>query len=404
MKEIKIIFDNHYLIFEVNEDSTKKYYKEKFDSEYLEALLRQYLSKLYKKTNFHLSNSFIKQISKLKFNSNAIVTLREDFSWFKDFNSDIWKNIKVNAENISTINIEKKEDKDTSSKIKYLKDFSEHDMDNDKTHFDLALELISYQKFEEAIDELRECVRIKPNKKEYYFHLAKTYELLKKYDLAILEYKEAINLDEDYWEAFWGLGNTLSENGRLNDAILCYHSAIAIEPEKEEIYLSLGKVYNKLELYNEAIYTFENLLALNPNDIEAKLELEKAFKIKKKVQSAELNNLGIDYAQKNKFDKAIEKFQKAMLINPEDIEIKYNLAYAFYKKGALVQASFEFKSLLERHPELFEIHLTLGDIYEEQGQAKLAIEQYTNFVKLCGKDERKKDIENKISILKQKLA
>ena len=51
MKEIKIIFDNDYLIFEVNENSTKNYYKEKFEISHIEILLRQYLGNLYNKTN-----------------------------------------------------------------------------------------------------------------------------------------------------------------------------------------------------------------------------------------------------------------------------------------------------------------------------------------------------------------
>jgi tetratricopeptide (TPR) repeat protein len=64
--------------------------------------------------------------------------------------------------------------------------------------------------------------------------------------------------------------------------------------------------------YNEAIQCYDKALEINPRDAKA------------------WNNKGLAYADMNKYNEAIQCYDKALEINPRDAEAWYNkgLAYA----------------------------------------------------------------------------
>lgn len=396
MKELKIIFNNSNLELELKDSTNKQYYREKYIPENINQNIHNYLSVLYNSKNFKIGNGITKALQKLPFNKNTILKINQNGIWSKYTNEIDYLNLKKEVENkLYNSNRDFSTEKELEPLYQKIKDFP----NNDFYYYDLSSLLMQRGDFQEASDHLREAIAIKEDNYLYYYALGECYKNLGKLDLALLEYKSAIRLNETHDMSLFSLATISEDIGKLNSAIEYYHKVLINNPSFIEAYLRLGKLYCKLDYFDEAIYTFEELLFIDPENKTALEGIQESEKIKKKVKSTELNNLGIAYAEKNKFDKAIEKFSIALELLPEDIEIKYNLAYAHFKNESLIQSSLIFREILRDNPQMINIHINLAEIYLKQNQKKFAIEEYENYLKLSKDALKKSEIEKIISSL-----
>lgn len=74
-------------------------------------------------------------------------------------------------------------------------------------------------------------------------------------------------------------GNALYQKGNYNEAIAAYQSVLNNKKESAEIYFNLANCYYKLNKVAPAIYNYEKALVLNPNDSEIKNNLKFAQKL-----------------------------------------------------------------------------------------------------------------------------
>ena len=89
-----------------------------------------------------------------------------------------------------------------------------------------------------------------------------------------------------------------TKQGLFDKAIELYKKALDINPEDIETHLSLAKTYNYNKQYQLAIPHLEKYVDSKPDDIE------------------NITLLGECYKKAGKFSKAIEKFNKALLVEP----------------------------------------------------------------------------------------
>ena len=82
------------------------------------------------------------------------------------------------------------------------------------------------------------------------------------------------------------------------------------------------------------------------------------------------------------FDEAIEVFKKALTLSPKNHEARYNLAFAYNKKGLYDDAVVTCQKLLELDPGNGNAHFLLGDTYNKLGKFKEANEEYDLYKKL----------------------
>ncbi|MCB9265219.1 MAG: tetratricopeptide repeat protein [Lewinellaceae bacterium] len=100
----------------------------------------------------------------------------------------------------------------------------------------------------QAIQHLKEALRIHPAYKNAYLLLGNAYNYLQQYENAIEAYKNALALDPDYSEARRNLGITYKDAGKyfgeqkrdLNQAILYLNQAREILPNEYEVLRLLG--------------------------------------------------------------------------------------------------------------------------------------------------------------------
>jgi len=109
-------------------------------------------------------------------------------------------------------------------------------------------------------------------------------------------------------------GNKEFEQSDFENSEVSYRKAVDLEEEKtHEPSFNVGDALYKQEKYEDAIKQFESIA-----DVE----------ISKEEKAKIYHNLGNSLLQSNKFKESIEAYKKALRNNPNDLETKYNLAYA----------------------------------------------------------------------------
>lgn len=237
-----------------------------------------------------------------------------------------------------------------------------------------AANLIKSQHYSEALPVLQSILILDPNNEEALYGIGITFAQFKRYPEAINAYNRALKINQNNSNLWNYKGIALFELGKYSEAIDSFTQALGISPNdanieknKEFAFKKLieqneqnclkksneslvhewnekGTVLCKLEKYSEAINAFDQALLLYPNDETLKNNKEFAFKkfieqneqnrLKKSNESLALdwNEKGIEYFKQEKYAEAITAFDLALKITPNDGTIKNNKDEANKKK------------------------------------------------------------------------
>ncbi len=108
----------------------------------------------------------------------------------------------------------------------------------------------------------------------------------------------------------------------------------------------------------DAIAHFQKALEINPNDVEANI------------------NLGSALLQKGNVDEAIAHYQKTLQINPNNVEAHNNLGNALLQKGNVDEAIAHYQRALQIKPDSAEAHNNLGLALLQKGDVNEAIAHF----------------------------
>jgi Tfp pilus assembly protein PilF len=94
-------------------------------------------------------------------------------------------------------------------------------------HHDLALEALRNQRYQEAVREYDEALKLQPDFPEAYLGRGLAYEFgFGRLDEAERDYRKALSLKKDYPEARNNLGQLLAKAGRLEEAVAEFDKAL----------------------------------------------------------------------------------------------------------------------------------------------------------------------------------
>ncbi|MBI4489639.1 MAG: tetratricopeptide repeat protein [Deltaproteobacteria bacterium] len=91
---------------------------------------------------------------------------------------------------------------------------------------------------------------------------------------------------------------------------------------------------------------------------------------------ASYSNLGNAFAKQGKIHEAIESYQQALGIQPDDAVAHYNLANLLAEQGRLEEAKRHYEESIGIHPDFAEAHNNLGDVLLRQDELKGAIQEF----------------------------
>src|SRR5205814_152885 len=86
-------------------------------------------------------------------------------------------------------------------------------------------------------------------------------------------------------------------------------------------------------------------------------------------QAQAYNNLGVIYRDvEQKYGTAADNFQRALKVNPDYLEARYNLAKTYWRLKKPAEARKEYEMLLAVNPNLADPHHDLGLMSLEDGE------------------------------------
>lgn len=160
---------------------------------------------------------------------------------------------------------------------------------------------------------------------------------------------------------------TMSRNYEWKDPVLFYEGIIRHSPASFLAQNNLGVAYVKLGRYDEAVERFQEALALKPGRVEANSNLadvhfrmgdyEKSLEYYRTVEkivpahkAAEIqNNIGIVYQAYGQTEKALERFQLALRLDPGLSYVHFNIAKILFADGRVEKAVDE---IIRSFPEI----------------------------------------------------
>lgn len=138
--------------------------------------------------------------------------------------------------------------------------------------------------------------------------LGVVYESQGRYDEAIREYSEALRIRPNNIEARTNLGVVYDKTGRFSEAEREYKAALNIDARFPEIYYNLGLLYLGQNRFGEALQAFATVITLNPRSADAH------------------NNIAMLYQRQGRMDEAREHLVEALRLDPENVLYRRNLS------------------------------------------------------------------------------
>ena len=253
-------------------------------------------------------------------------------------------------------------------------------------------------KLEEAISFYRQAIAIEPNSSVHY-NLGIAFHHQGNLPGAFTHYQEAIALNPDDIQVRYNLAFLLQQQGLLELAINNYQQVINLSSPKDLIkvkaYSNWGGILIGQGKFNEAIEIFEKAIALQPEDATLYNNLGQAL--------LEAGNL-----EAGKIERAIATYNQALKLQPELIVVRHNLGKAYQKKGLHSEAIAYFQEVIERQPNNIFANSDCGYSFMEEGKLLEAMASFQKVIKnnpfVDGYCEKAKELTGEDQLEKAKIA
>jgi len=257
-------------------------------------------------------------------------------------------------------------------------------------------------RYEDAIMEFKQALKLNPVNYEAAIELAIAYEEGGEFEKAEEAYKEAIKLRRDYWAGYVTLGYFYYYQGRYQEAEKNFRKATELSPGNILGYNNLGGAYFKLGKEDLAAAMFEKSNSIKPNPYACSnlsniyyYQGRYADAMNMSEQAINLGNTdwiiwgnladcyqytpGYSKKAAEAYQTAIQLARKELAVNPNDAEIRSSLAVYNAKSGSQQKALAEISEALKKNPNDVPILLKSVLVFEitnERSQALQALEKY----------------------------
>lgn len=206
--------------------------------------------------------------------------------------------------------------------------------------------------------------------------LKKAKDAFNKNDLktASLFLNEVIEQNPNATEAYFYLANVFHVRGELGKAIKAFQRVLELDPNHTDAAISLSVIFNDIGKYEEAKAIFEKANNQVKNTQHQGLSdphLNKKFSLKH-YELAEM------YLSFGRADEALFEYNKAITLDPDNLEIRIKVAKAYTKKGFVSKAFEELKRLKNEQPGYMPARIALGLLYYGNGNIIEAQAEWQN--------------------------
>ena len=222
----------------------------------------------------------------------------------------------------------------------------------------LAWTYFDQGKFDKALAEFREIVRLAPNDGPAHFGLAKSLGAAGFPDQAMAEYNVALSLLGNDIKTRIEIGTIFKDLGKRDQAELVYREAIRRESGNVPARQRLAELLKETGKRDLAAAEYREMVRLSPANLPAHLDL--ADKLREAGDG----------------ESAIALCRAVAELEPGNERAHYSLALALRDSGQTDQAIIEYRAAIRCNPHNLNTHFGLAPLLEERGDLEGAIVEY----------------------------
>ena len=235
-------------------------------------------------------------------------------------------------------------------------------------HYNLAVQLHQQGRFEQAIAEYDQAIRIDPRLAVAYVNRGGAFNELGEYHKAVRDETQAILLDSKLAAAYDIRGLAYYSLGQYWLAIQDLTEAIRLEPQLTGAYINRALAYANLGQTDRAIQDYDEAIRLEPRPALAYNNRGSAFHILSQYQRAledyteairfapELalayHNRGLAYMSLGQADRAIQDLSEAIRLDPQLAPAYHNRALAYMSLDQRQRAAADLGEVARLNPVL----------------------------------------------------
>jgi len=207
-------------------------------------------------------------------------------------------------------------------------------------------------------------------------------ELLEDPKGAEVNYMSALNLDASFFWGWHSLGELFIKQGELLDGLRCIHRARALMPMEPTCYFTLAELFSEQGHLEMALAEMHKLVLLSPDASTLAEAYSLMGEIRKDMGdtetaisyfalSAETNPedanpwaaMGDLAREEERWEDALRCYREALARNPEAADVHVQLGYVLLQVGQAQQAETSFLAGLEADPSEYSAYLGLSECY-----------------------------------------
>ena len=249
---------------------------------------------------------------------------------------------------------------------------------NDRVLVSLGNDLLSREKYEEAIEMYRKASVLSPGYFAPYYGLATAMMKQGRFEEALTYANEAVRIDEIYIEANLLRGLILTKLRRLDEAAESFRRCLQIRPNDPEANFNLACIYDQNRQDADAERHYLAALRMDPEHVDASKQLADLYIRNGKPEQAivwyqkhlrlaepnaqELNRLATALSQVNRLSEAVTYYEQAIRLSPNQVPVRFNLGNTLARLGRKAEAVSAYREALRIDPSFQPAKDALGRI------------------------------------------
>jgi len=212
----------------------------------------------------------------------------------------------------------------------------------------------------------QKLAKAKEKDPQYQYNLGLFYLNGNSLDEAVKYFEKSLSLNPRFFLSWNALGLARSMKGDMPGAIAGFQKCLEINPQFSEAHNNLGTIYQEMKMLDQAEQEFRKAMA-NPSYASLELphynlarlyftmdriddayaEVQSALQIKSRFAMAH-NLKGLILEKKGRLEEAVDSYEEAYKLVPDDVNFGFNLGLAYYTNGELESAAAIFEKISPR--------------------------------------------------------
>jgi len=200
-------------------------------------------------------------------------------------------------------------------------------------------------KYDEALVEINNALKIKPDNQNYLEILANIYIARKDFAKAVYTYEKILAQNSTYTYGLYSMARLYQELNMPAKSIVIYEKITNKLGYDFDVLNKMYDIYINYRDYAKAIEVLENILTIDPFNIE----------IKKLLASLYLKN--------DQYEEARKVYEEVFILNPDDKDVQTELVKIYFKQNESDKAFENFGRMLGKDTLGFWEKVQIGELY-----------------------------------------